>query len=98
LDNWDKTPKKELTDEQKQEALKRAEKTKIANDFLVSDFSDIFSISSVEKFEGENKLAWPIAKSKKKNSIVIHHTDSVYEDSFDAVRKIYKFHALKRQW
>ena len=98
LDNWDKAPKKELTESEKTEALKRAEKTKIANDFLVTDFSDIFSISSVEKFEWDHKLAWPIAKSKKKTSIVIHHTDSVYNDSYEAMRKIYQYHALQRKW
>jgi hypothetical protein len=98
LEKWDKTPKKELTEVQKKEALKRAEKTKIANDFLVSEFRDIFTISSIIKYENNRKLAWPIAKSKKKNSIVIHHTDNDYSDSIDAMNKIYKYHAIQKQW
>jgi hypothetical protein len=87
-----------LSETQKEAARKRAVQTQRANDFLSTQFSDMFAISEVEKFDGENKLAWPIAQSKKKTSIVIHHTDDDYDDSFDAIQKIYKFHAITRQW
>jgi hypothetical protein len=42
-----------------------------------------------------------LAYSKKKVAIVIHHTDSnikPWDDNFEEIRKIYKYHALVRWW
>ena len=65
---------------------------------LVRDFYDDIKLVETITYEGKNKLAWPISKTDKVKSIVIHHTVSDYEDSYDWIRQIYKFHALSRQW
>jgi len=98
IENRKKTQKKELTETQKKEIAKESRKKKIANNFLVSNFTEIFDISSTTKYENNHKLAWPIKKIKKKNSIIIHHTDNNYTDSFEAIKKIYEYHTLKIEW
>jgi len=101
LNKWKNTPKRELTESQKIKAQLEAEKVKKANNFLVKNYSDIIWVKSVEKYENWHKLAWPLARVKKRTAIVIHHTDTDYwtfEDSYDAIRRIYKYHAISRWW
>ena len=43
-------------------------------------------------------LAWPIKKSDYVSAIVVHHTHSEYEDSYEGMRDIYKYHALNKSW
>lgn len=48
--------------------------------------------------ENNRELAWPIEHSKYIKWIVIHHTVSDDPDMKQAVRDIYKFHAVDRKW
>ncbi len=91
----------ELTKVQKIKAIKEAQKVKKANNFLLKDYNYLFHIKNIEKFENWHKLAWPIVRVKNRFAIVIHDTDTNYwswVDSYEAIRKIYKFHALTRWW
>ncbi len=101
LERWNNSEKKELTEYQKKRAQIEAEKVRKANNFLVNNYSDIIGVNRVVKEENNHKLAWPIAYSNQKVAIVIHHTDSeiwIDWDNYEAVRKIYKYHALTRAW
>lgn len=89
---------KTLTQEEIQLDIKEKAKNNIANNFLITEFPNIFALKSVQKYEGDYKLAWPITKTNTKQSIVIHHTDGNYTDSYSAIRSIYKYHALTNQW
>jgi len=89
---------KEVTEEQAEKWKKRAEKEKEMNAILVNDFYDDVKVKETISYDGLNELAWPIQKTEKINAIVIHHTLSEYEDSYEGVRSIYKFHALTREW
>ena len=49
--------------------------------------------------ENGNKLTWPIEKTKRVDSIVVHHTaENLLEDYDDAtlIRAIYKYHAISK--
>jgi len=101
IKKWNNAPRRELTKAQKQRAQIEAKKVKIANNFLVKNYSDIIWVKSVEKYEWKHKLAWPLARVKNRTAIVIHHTDTDYwnsKDSYEAIRKIYKYHAISRWW
>lgn len=101
IEKWKNTTKVELTDYQKNIANTESEKVTKANNYLLDNFSDIIWINKVISEENWHKLAWPIAYSIAKNSIVIHHTDSdinVGDDNYDAIRKIYKYHTLTNGW
>ena len=53
---------------------------------------------SLTRYDGDNKLIWPITKTKKVNKIMIHHTaESLNQDADDAtlMRAIYAYHARK---
>ena len=53
---------------------------------------------SLTRYEGSKKLIWPIAKTKKVNKIMVHHTaESLNQDADDAtlMRAIYAYHARK---
>ena len=53
---------------------------------------------SLTRYDGDNKLIWPITKTKKVNKIMIHHTaESLDQDADDAtlMRAIYAYHAHK---
>jgi len=101
IEKWKNTPKVELTEYQKNKSKIESEKVKKANNFLVKNYKDSIWINKVIREENWHKLAWPIAYSKKKTAIVIHHTDSdvmPWDDNYEAIRKIYKYHALSRAW
>ena len=101
IQKWKDSPKKELTEYEIKRAKIEANKVTKANNYLINNHSDIFWINKVVSFEDDHKLAWPLAYSKQKVSIVVHHTDSdiwVWWDNYDAIRKIYKYHALTRAW
>jgi len=94
-------PKKELTEIQKKIAEIEANKVKKANNFIVENFSETIWIKNVKITENGHKLAWPLAYSKKKVWIVIHHTVSdidVWDDNYEMMRKIYKYHTLTKEW
>lgn len=86
------------TESEKKELIFKAKKMQLANNFLVNTFPELHEVSEIIQYEDWHKLAWPIAKSKIKNSIVVHHTDSEFEDSYEAVRKIYKYHSINKEW
>ena len=94
LASWDSYESKPLTEAQK----KKIKDEQIANNFLKNSFSDLIELVSYDKFDWTRELAWPIWKTATVKSIVIHHTHSEYDDSYDAVRRIYKYHAINRQW
>ena len=93
-----KTITKTYTSYEKKIALKEKLKNNKANNFLVKEFADIFDVDTYQRYEGDYKLAWPISTTKTKKSIVIHHTDGNYTDSYKAIRNIYKYHSLRNQW
>ncbi len=101
IQKWKNSPKKKLTEKQKEIAKIQAEKIKKANIFLRKNFWDLIKVTKIIKEQNWHKLVWPIAKVKKRYWIVIHHTDSDYwtwTSSFEAIRKIYKYHAITRWW
>ena len=103
LERWKKASKNkvELSEYQKQKAKIESEKVKKANNFLINNYWWIIWVKNVIKEENGHKLAWPLAYSKKKVAIVVHHTDSdikPWDDNYEAIRKIYKYHALTRAW
>lgn len=56
-------------------------------------------IVSLKRYEGVNKLIWPIIKTKKVEKIVVHHTaESLDQDADDMtlLRAIYLYHARSR--
>lgn len=101
IKKWKDTPKKELTNFQKQNAIINAQKVKVANTYLTNNYYNLFNIDKIIDKENWHKLAWPIAYSKNKSAIVIHHTDSdisEWVDNYDLMKKIYKYHAITRWW
>lgn len=101
IENMKKKWSSNLSAIEKLRAKKEAEKVKIANNFLVKNYANKFWVKSIQKYEWIHKLAWPIARVKNRSAIVIHDTDTNYwtgVDSYEAIRRIYKFHALSRKW
>ena len=77
---------------------KKQSKIKKMNEILLNDFWDEIEIDKKSFYENWRKLAWPVYKTKKVKWIVIHHTYSEYENSLEWVNKVYKYHALTREW
>lgn len=71
------------------------EKTKKINSILLTDFAEDNEISGTSYTYEWRELVWPIQYSKKIRAIVVHHTVSNYDDSYEWIRSIYKYHALK---
>lgn len=88
----------ELSQAEKEQSLKKAKKIEVANNFLINNYPSLHEISEINQYENWHKLAWPIAKSKIKSSIIIHHTDTNNSNSYDAIRSIYKYHSLTNAW
>jgi len=68
------------------------------NNYLSNNFSEDVKIISYNKFDWNNKLAWPIWKTKYVKNIVIHHTESEYKNSWEWIKKIHRYHSLNKQW
>ena len=68
------------------------------DEILITRFWKFIELDSKEYNYKWKRLAWPVSKSKRINGIVIHHTASEYESSIESVQKIYRFHALSREW
>ena len=101
LEIWKNMPKKELTPQEEYRANIEALKMQKANNYIVNNHSSIFSIDNIKTEDSWRKLAWPISYSKKKASIIVHHTDThtkPWEDSYDVIRNIYNYHSLGRWW
>lgn len=77
---------------------KSRQKTKEINQILTTKFAAENEISSTDKYLNWRELIWPIDYSKKIRAIVVHHTHSDYSDSYDAIRRIYRYHALDKGW
>lgn len=92
----------ELSTEERIEKWKKSaiayDLSELRNSYLLENFSDDIILAKTNREENGRKLAWPQKYTHYVNSIVVHHTTWDYEDSYDAMRKIYKFHALSRQW
>lgn len=87
------------TQEQINASKAKQEKLREMDQILLDDFWDEIELDTTIYNENWEKLAWPIAKTKQVKWIVIHHTYSDYEDSYDGIRQIYKYHALtNRRW
>lgn len=98
---WKNTPKKESDHSQNNIAKIEAEKLKKANHYINNNYSNIFWIKNIIREENGHKLAWPNSYSKKKVAIIIHHTDSdikKWDDNYEVVRNIYKYHSLTKWW
>ena len=68
------------------------------NKYLAINFSTDIKLIEYNKFDWENKLAWPIWKTEFVKNIVIHHTESEYKNSWDWIKKIQKYHSINREW
>jgi len=82
----------------KQKSKQKAQKIKDINNILINDYYNDNHLVSNRKYYNNNRLAWPITKTNHIWWIIIHHTLWEYKDSATAVRAIYKYHALTRQW
>ncbi len=93
---------KELTPQERLEYWKQQainyDLSELRNRYLIENFGDDIALNKTIKENNDRVLAWPQKYTNYVNSIVIHHTEWKYEDSYDAIRKIYKFHTLSRQW
>lgn len=65
---------------------------------MTTKYSELYDITEIIDYEWWHKLAWPIAINSIKNSIIIHHTDSEFDDSYTAIQEIYKYHSLNNEW
>lgn len=82
---------------EKEKKLK--EKNKAINEYLSKNYKDDNTLSEVISFEDWHELVWPIQKTNYVKSIVVHHTaTSNKQTSLDAIRSIYKHHALTNWW
>jgi hypothetical protein len=61
-------------------------------------FWDKRKIEDSSTHENSKELFWPIVRSQKITGIVIHHTAWEYDDPYESIREIYKFHTLDRKW
>ncbi len=87
-----------LTEAQLEKQKERIEnRTKILKK-LNTEFSKYRKTEEPIIQEDWKKLARPIELNKNITGIVVHHTASDYEDSYDGIRRIYKYHALGREW
>jgi len=82
----------------KDRAKKRSKKVRDINNILINDYYNDNHLVSTQKYYNNNKLAWPVTKTYKEKAIIIHHTLWNYKDWPTAVRAIYRYHALTRQW
>lgn len=64
--------------------------------------SDFFwkkrKIESVTSVESGRELFWPIATSNNIQWLVVHHTVFSYDDMYEWVRGIYKYHTITNGW
>ena len=80
----------------------REKETKSNSEYntIINNDIDANTIQSIERYDGNNKLMWPIARSKKVNRIVIHHTSEEFKQDSDddakLIRAIYLYHARTR--
>ena len=77
---------------------KKQEKLKKMDEILLTEYWKDIEIKEKIYEENSKKLAWSIYKTKKINSIIIHHTHTDYDDSFTAVKNIYRYHSLQKEW
>lgn len=97
-ENSKKTDNTIYTQAQIEAFKKKQEKNNQINDILLNEYKIYDNIWDVISYENWRKLAWPINKSKDIKAIVIHHTTWNYTDSYQALKDIYKYHTLTRQW
>ena len=92
----------ELTPQERLDAGKQSainyDLSEIRNRYLLENFADDIALNKIVRENDGRTLAWPQKYTNYVNSIVIHHTEWSYNDSYEAVRKIYQFHSLSRQW
>ncbi len=100
-DDWiarDKTPK--IIEETQAEYDRRIAWEKEFGAIFSSD-PDARSTYSLKRYEWENKLFWPIRKTKKVDKIVVHHTaENLMQDADDKtlMRAIYLYHTKTKWW
>lgn len=100
-DREDKAKKNQnttYTQEEIDSYKEKQEKLKQMNEILLNDFWHEIELDSINYSYSWNTLAWPESKTKQVKWIVIHHTVSDYDDSYDGIKKIYKYHSLNREW
>lgn len=98
LNKWDLSSKRELTEYQKKIKEDRNLKLKSINNYLINIYPENNILVQTIKNENGHSLAWNIQKTKYVKAIVIHHTESEYDNSKVWINAIYKFHSLNRAW
>lgn len=78
-------------------------KRQMANDYLMSNFEDEYSLDSQNKYYEGHELWQTESFKEDKSKIVIHHTadTATFGDKGDVIaymHKTYKFHAFTRGW
>ena len=78
----------------------RQEKTKKINNYLNENFSSQFTSEDISYYKNDNsyRYAWPLKYTSIVDAIVIHHTDSEYENSLTGMQDIHRYHSINRQW
>lgn len=94
LNTWVKYTVNWVEDNEDEDILKKTEEQKEA----LAELRWRAEVDTTIREVWWRKLAWPIEISSKKSAIVIHHTAAEYENSYEWVRNVYKFHALSRKW
>lgn len=97
IERW-KTPK--IIEETPTENKARIESDKQYNALAALD-PDAHTVQSIDRYEGTNKLIWPIERTKKVDRIIIHHTaENLMQDADDKtlLRAIYLYHTKSRWW
>jgi len=78
--------------------IKSYEKQDRIDKYLVDNFPENFEVAFTQYSHGDNRLAWPVQKTKYIKSIMVHHTHSEYESSDQWILDIYRFHSVSREW
>lgn len=89
-----------VIEETEQEKARRLEGDKQYNELVARDDA-ANTVVELHRYNGENKLIFPIRTAKKVNRIFLHHTaEWLDQDADDAslIRAIYLYHAKSKWW
>lgn len=77
-------------------------KKRIANEYVMKNYSSFFTINSVTKNENWQSLWWNFQYATHKNKLIVHHTATTTklpitaQEEKDYMKSLYKFHAFSR--
>jgi len=77
-----------------------AEKNAKINNYLNENFSKYFTLDETVYYNTQlsSSYAWPLKYTNFVDSIIVHHTESEYDNSLIWIQDVYQFHSLSRQW